>query len=238
MLQEIQGLHHVTSMAEDANANNWFFTNVLGLRRVKKTVNFDRPDVYHLYYGDEVGTPGSVMTYFPFPGMARGEKGAGEVGVTAFSVPEGALSFWQNRFLDQVVEGVETSERFGENRLNLQGPDGDEFALVETKDDERVPWVNAGIPEDVAIRGFHSTSIRLNEGAAMQELLGFMNYDLVGQSGDVTRLAVNGGNGAHVLDLEVSPSARQSSQGAGSVHHVAFSVEGPGCTVDGQGCTD
>ncbi|MGI9352577.1 MAG: VOC family protein [Rhizobiaceae bacterium] len=225
MLQEIKGLHHVTSMADDANANNRFFTNVLGLRRVKKTVNFDRPDVYHLYYGDEVGTPGSVMTYFPFPGMARGEKGAGEVGVTAFSVPEGALSYWESRLSNLAIKGVEVSERFGEKRLNLSGPDGDEFALVETRDDARRPWINANIPEGVAIRGFHSTSMRLNDNAAMQELLEFMNYELIDQSGNVSRLAVTGGNGAHILDLDASPSARQSNQGAGSVHHVAFSVE-------------
>ncbi|TMV46366.1 ring-cleaving dioxygenase, partial [Thioclava sp. BHET1] len=98
MLTQIKGLHHVTSMAADAQQNNSFFTHELGLRRVKKTVNFDAPDVYHLYYGDEIGTPGSVMTYFPFPHIVPGRAGTGEVGTTVFAVPEGALGYWKERF--------------------------------------------------------------------------------------------------------------------------------------------
>ena len=97
MLNQIEGLHHVTSMASGARANNAFFTDTLGLRRVKKTVNFDAPDVYHLYYGDEAGTPGSVMTYFPFPDIGDRKRGAGEVGLTRFAVPKGALPFWAER---------------------------------------------------------------------------------------------------------------------------------------------
>ena len=225
MLKEIQGLHHVTSMADDARANNAFFTDVLGLRRVKKTVNFDRPDVYHLYYGDETGSPGSAMTYFPFPGMARGDKGVGEVGITAFSVPEGSLEFWQKRLADSNVADLKKDIRFGEKRLEFSGPDADEFALVETAGDHRTPWQIDGIDEAVAIRGFHSTTMRLQDGAAMCELLKFMNYQEVDKQDDIIRLAVAGGNGAHTLDLEVLPSAKRSSQGAGSVHHIAFSVE-------------
>ncbi|MEM7214092.1 MAG: VOC family protein [Pseudomonadota bacterium] len=225
MLKQIQGLHHVTSMASDANVNNRFFTNVLGLRRVKKTVNFDRPDVYHLYYGDEVGSPGSVMTYFPFPGMPMGERGTGEVGVTALTVPEQSLEFWENRFLRLEIADVEKSELFGERRLSLKGPDGDGFALVESADDDRQPWLSNDIPTEVAIRGFHSASLRLKDNQEMQELLGFMNYEVVERSDNVTRLMVNEGNGASVLDLEVLPAAEQVTQGAGSVHHIAFSVE-------------
>ena len=103
MLNQIKGLHHVTSMAGDARQNNQFFTHKLGLRRVKKTVNFDAPDVYHLYYADEVGTPGSVMTYFPFPNIGKGRPGVGEVGTTVFSVPEGTLGYWQQRLAGEGV---------------------------------------------------------------------------------------------------------------------------------------
>ena len=106
MLDQINGLHHITSLASGANANNRFFTDVLGLRRVKKTVNFDAPDVYHLYYGDEAGTPGSVMTYFPFPGIGPGQPGTGEVGTTLFSVPEGSLGYWQDRLAKAGVSGL------------------------------------------------------------------------------------------------------------------------------------
>ena len=106
MLDQIKGLHHVTSMARDARQNNDFFTRTLGLRRVKKTVNFDAPDVYHLYYGDEAGTPGSVMTYFPFPNIGKGRHGVGEVGTTVYSVPEGTLAYWEKRFADEGVTGL------------------------------------------------------------------------------------------------------------------------------------
>ena len=122
-LQQIRGLHHVTSLAASANANNAFFTRTLGLRRVKKTVNFDAPEVYHLYYGDEVGMPGTVMTYFPFPDIARGRPGTGEVGETVFSaVPEGAIPFWLERLERLGVDGVKAEEAFGEKRLHFAGP--------------------------------------------------------------------------------------------------------------------
>ena len=101
MIKDILGLHHVTSMAADANENNDFFTKVLGLRRVKKTVNFDAPEIYHLYYGDEVGTPGSVMTYFPYGDIPRGKRGVGEVGVTEFAVPKESLGYWKARLADR-----------------------------------------------------------------------------------------------------------------------------------------
>ena len=105
MLTQINGLHHVTSLASGAQSNNDFFTKTLGLRRVKKTVNFDAPEVYHLYYGDEMGTPGSVMTYFPFPGARRGRPGAGEVSVTTFAVPKGSLPFWADRLATPAPHG-------------------------------------------------------------------------------------------------------------------------------------
>ena len=225
MLDQIKGLHHVTSMAKDARRNNGFFTGELGLRRVKKTVNFDAPDVYHLYYADEFGTPGSVMTYFPFPNIGKGRRGVGEVGVTLFAVPEGSLGYWKERLGKGGVTGLESETSFGENRLRFDGPDGDGFALVEAKGDERAPWVKGGVPEDEAIRGFHSASLRLRDAGATEELLKFMGYEDVDQSGSVKRLAIKGGNGADVVDIETLPMVSHARQGAGSVHHVAFAVE-------------
>ena len=177
MLTQIQGLHHVTSMAGDARANNDFFTRTLGLRRVKKTVNFDAPDVYHLYYGNGAGTPGTVMTYFPFPNIAKGRAGAGEVSVTAFAVPRGALDYWRDRLAAANAGPLGDSTRFGERRLDFTGPDGDAFALVETDSDMREPWTGAGVPEDVAIRGFHSVSLRLRDTGATGELLRELTLD-------------------------------------------------------------
>ena len=225
MLDQIKGLHHVTSMARDARENNAFFTQKLGLRRVKKTVNFDAPDVYHLYYADEFGTPGSVMTYFPFPNAARGRSGTGEVGTTAFSIPEGTLGFWQERLSEQGVTGIERSEHFGEKRLSFQGPDGDGFALIETRDDDRAPWTNGGVGSDEAIRGFHSVGMRLQDGGATAELLKFMNYEEIEKAGNIRRFAVKGGNGADIIDVETLPLVDRARQGAGSDHHVAFAVE-------------
>jgi glyoxalase family protein len=226
MLDQIKGLHHVTSLARDANENNDFFTHKLGLRRVKKTVNFDAPDVYHLYYADEFGTPGSVMTYFPFPDAARGRPGTGEVGITAFSVPEGTLAFWEQRLAGEGVNGLKRSELFGEQRLTFEGPDGDGFALVEARDDNRAPWTNGGVGSDEAIRGFHSVSMRLQDGGATAELLKFMNYEEIDKTGSVRRFAVKGdSNGADVIDVESLPVLGHARQGAGSVHHVAFAVE-------------
>ncbi len=224
MLTQIQGLHHVTSMARDAQENNAFFTDTLGLRRVKKTVNFDAPDVYHLYYGDAEGTPGSVMTYFPFPNAGRGRPGVGEVGTTVFAVPEGALPFWQERLAAMGVANIGQETRFGEDRLTFDGPDGDGFALVEQPGDSRSPWGEGGVPADQAIRGFHSTAMRLADIGATSELLRFMGYTKADSAEATTRFVRDGGNGAHVIDLEELPGAAPAAQGAGSVHHVAFSV--------------
>ena len=225
MLRDIKGLHHVTSLAGDARENNRFFTDTLGLRRVKKTVNFDAPDVYHLYYGDERGTPGSVMTYFPFPNIRRGRPGTGEVGTTVFSVPEGSLGFWRERLAARGVEGLTEDEAFGQKRLHFAGPDGDGFALVETPGDARQPWTEGGVAGDVAIRGFHSTAMRLRDDGATAELLKFMGYDEVESRDGVRRFAIADGNGADWIDVETMPGAAQADQGAGSVHHVAFAVE-------------
>jgi glyoxalase family protein len=198
-------------MAAKASTNNSFFTDTLGLRRVKKTVNFDAPDVYHLYYGDEIGTPGSVMTYFPFPHIARGRQGTGEVGTTLFSVPEGSLGYWTDRLTKAGVEGLKADSAFGEKQLHFAGPDGDGFALVEIRDDARKPFTGNGVGEDHAIRGFHSAALRLRDEGATAELLKFMGYEKVDHKDGVTRLGIPGGNGARL--------------GAGSVHHIAFAVE-------------
>lgn len=225
MLNQIKGLHHVTSMAADARQNNHFFTDTLGLRRVKKTVNFDAPDVYHLYYGDEVGTPGTVMTYFPFPDIGRRRPGTGEVGTTVFSVPVGSLDFWQERLTKQGATGLKQDETFGEKRLEFAGPDGDGFALVEVKEDGRDPWTGNGVDADHAIRGFHSVAMRLRDEGATAELLKYMGYSEFDRKDGVTRLIVPDGNDAKFIDLETMPNINRGLQGAGSVHHVAFAVD-------------
>lgn len=225
MLNQIKGLHHVTAMARSAPENNAFWTRALGLRRVKQTVNFDEPSVYHLYYGDEHGTPGSVMTYFPFPNIVRGRPGTGEVGTTVFSVPEGSLGFWEQHLAAHGVTDLARDTSFGAPRLVFSGPDGDGLALVEHSNDTRAPWTGDGIAADHAIRGFHSASLRLRDAGATEELLGLMGYEHADTHGGVRRLIRPGGNGADVVDIETLPDVGRGDLGAGSVHHIAFAVE-------------
>jgi glyoxalase family protein len=225
MITEIKGLHHVTSMARDAAANNQFWTKALGLRRVKQTVNFDEPSVYHLYYGDEFGSPGTVMTHFPFPHIARGRAGAGEVGVTAFSVPAGSLDFWQERLVKFGATDLKREETFGQKRLTFKAPEGDALALVEVENDARTPWVEGGVGAEQAVRGFHSAALRLRDGGATEELLKFMGYENLDSSNGIKRLIRPDGNGADVIDLDVEPEADRAALGMGSVHHIAFAVD-------------
>jgi len=224
MMTQIEGLHHVTALARDAQRNNDFFTHILGLRRVKKTVNFDRPDVYHLYYGDKVGTPGGVMTYFPFPGSDPGHAGTGEVAATVFAVPERALPYWRERLTNHGVDNVSNETYFGAARLCFSGPDGDSLALAEQPGDSRDVWTGSDIPADTAIRGFHSVTLHVADGAPMSDLLKFMGYRPAEADGDHHRFALPTHNNAGIVDVRVSPDGRPARQGAGSVHHVAFAV--------------
>ncbi|WP_196260897.1 VOC family protein [Pelagibacterium limicola] len=221
----IRGLHHVTAMSRDADANNRFFTRTLGLRRVKTTVNFDEPSVYHLYYGDEAGTPGSVMTYFPFPHIIRGRPGTGEVGETVFSVPEGSLQFWRDRLAAEGVEGLAAADRFGEKRLRFKAVDGDFFAIAEIANDPRAAWTGGAIAGDEAIRGFQGATLRLRDSGPTEALLKFMGYETVDTEKGIKRFALTGGNGADIIDIETLPNMPRGELGAGSVHHIAFAVE-------------
>ncbi|WP_371038279.1 ring-cleaving dioxygenase [Rhodosalinus sp. FB01] len=220
MLTDIDGLHHVTSLASGARANDDFFTRVLGLRRIKTTVNFDNPRVYHLYYGDRIGTPGTVMTYFPFPGASRGTPGTGETGHVAFSIPPRSAAAWRERLR---AAGVESTEErlFDETRLVFAGPDGERLVLVEAEDD-RAPWLEGGIPPNMAIRGLHSVSLRVAEREPMMKLLRFMGFEETGAEGPVTRHADGPGTAGHIVELDHRPDMAPAQEGAGSVHHVAF----------------
>jgi len=223
MLDTIRGLHHVTSMASGAARNNAFFTGALGLRRVKKTVNFDAPDVYHLYYGDATGAPGTVMTTFPFADIAPRTPGAGEVGATLFAAPKGALGWWRERLEAAGVDGLREGGVFGEDHLAFLGPDADEYAIVEVEDG-REPWTGGGAPAEAAIRGFRGVALRLRDAGPTGDLLDFMGYAREASDGAVTRWRRENGNGADVVDIETLPDAAAARPGAGSVHHVAFAV--------------
>lgn len=223
MLQQIQGIHHITSMSRDARATDRFFTKQLGLRRVKKTVNFDAPDIYHLYYGNTSGVPGSVMTYFPFPNIIAGVRGTGEVGETYFAVPPGSLDYWYSR-LAEAGSQPERMVRFDQEILVFTGVDGDGFVLVEQADDMRDAWTGGGVSVDHAIRGFSGARMVLADASATKELLQLMAFRSMGTDGAVERFQRNGGNGAEVIDVETRSDLPRAREGAGSVHHIAFAV--------------
>jgi glyoxalase family protein len=224
MKDAIQGIHHITSMAKDANRVDRFFKQVLGLRRVKQTVNFDAPDVYHLYYANGGAEPGSVMTYFPFPLIVPGVRGSGEVTTSVFAVPEGSLGFWQERLSAYAVHGIGIGERFGTRWLRFEGSEGDSFALTEQVFDPRQAWGGADVSGSLAIRGFTGASLLLRDEGATRELLEAMGYRVKGRDRDMVRLMRDGGNAAEIIDIEVDATAPRARQGAGSVHHIALAV--------------
>jgi glyoxalase family protein len=225
MVTEIKGLHHVTSMAGDAARSNTFFTQTLGLPRVRKTVNFASPKIYHLYFCETVGTAGSVMTYLPFGQMPRGRRGTGEVGTTEFTIPKSALPFWKDRLAAKGLIGLSEGGFAGENRLGFDGPDKDGFALVERDVHGCTPLTGADVPEPAGILGFHGARITLRESAATGELLGFMGCRKDETDGTVTHYRIEGGNAADTIDLEALPDSGTVGQRAGLMHSIAFAVE-------------
>jgi glyoxalase family protein len=155
-----EGLHHVTAIAGDPQANVDFYTRVLGLRLVKRTVNFDAPDTYHLYYGDEAGQPSTILTFFPWPGVPAGRNGAGLTTATAFSVPPESLGWWQRHLAELEVDADHPLDRDGEEALTLRDPDGLVIDLVASPGDTRSGWDGAGrVPAEHAVRGLHSVTM-------------------------------------------------------------------------------
>lgn len=191
MTGTISGLHHITVISGNAQRNLNFYANVLGLRFIKKTVNFDDPSVYHLYYGDEVGTPGTVLTFFPWEHMRLGRRGVGEASLTQFSIPPGSLPFWRERLERAGAPVAGPTAVFGEERLVFEDPDGMKAALVVATDrDQRTPWTTSEIGEDSAIRGFHGVTLSLADHTATAELLtALLGYEAAGKEGNTYRYA-------------------------------------------------
>ncbi len=220
------GLHHITAMAADPKRNLDFYTRVLGLRFVKKSVNQDDPGTYHLYYGDHVGSPGSALTFFPWPGLRRGRPGQGQAYATAFSVPAGAQAFWVERLQALHIETSPIESRFADQVLPFTDPDGMKLELVFTAEtDPRTPAPAADVPAAHGIRGFHSTTLALGQPAATIALLtGVMGYRPAGTAGHRTRYTVAGGGPGSYVDILSDPGVPRGLNGAGTVHHIAFRV--------------
>ena len=243
--RQIAGIHHVTALAGDPQANADFYTGVLGLRLVKKTVNYDDPGTYHLYYGDELGRPGTLLTFFPWPHARRGQLGAEQATVTSFSVPEGSFGYWSER-LRQSGTAHDEPRRRGEDEelLRLLDPDGLELELVaHAGSGAGSPWEDGPVAPEHAIRGFFAvTVVEWNADRTADMLAGTLGFRLEAQAGSRFRFAIGApaaaagspetasspaarGLGTR-LDLLAQPTAGRGRISAGTVHHVAWRVAG------------
>jgi glyoxalase family protein len=223
----ILGLHHVTATVDGAQADLDFCLDLLGLRLVKKTVNFDNHHVYHFYYGDERGTPGTIWTTFPYRGhgVPVGTQGAGQVTTTSFAVPSGTLPSWRERFEEAGTTVVEYSARFGERALTVLDPSGLRIELVAVERDGRTPWTFGGVGPDAAIRGLHSVTMTIADPAAtvaFQER--WLGARVLDRDGAWTRMAVGGDTPGRLVDLHHVSDAPHATNGLGTVHHVAFAI--------------
>jgi glyoxalase family protein len=227
MAQPILGLHHVTATVDDAQRDLDFCLDLLGLRLVKKTVNFDNHHVYHFYYGTERGAPGTIWTTFPYKGrgVRVGVKGAGQVVATSFSVPAAALDFWRQRLGAGGAEVREVMPRFGEEALATVDPSGLRFELIGSAGDAREPWTGNGVGAGEAIRGLHSVTMVVRAAGPTLELMtDVLGYHLVDREGGRARLAAGGSAPGHVIDVVEDPDAEPAVNGLGTVHHVAMAI--------------
>ncbi|MCA1919084.1 MAG: ring-cleaving dioxygenase [Flavobacterium piscis] len=228
MENKILGLHHITAIAGDAKRNFDFYSKILGLRFIKKTVNFDDPGTYHFYFGDEVGSAGTILTFFPWgEGIQQGRKGSGMATEIGYSVPKGSLDFWQKRFEQYNVIYNKPAEKFGEKYLTFLDPDGLKLELIESKTgDNRKGWETGEVKADVATKGFHNITLTLNDikptVAILTEIFG---YKLIDQDVNRYRYATDAVENAAIVDLVELADEKRGLNANGTVHHVAFRVK-------------
>jgi glyoxalase family protein len=218
------GIHHVTSIASSARRNLDFYTRTLGLRLVKKTVNFDDPGSYHFYYGDSAGRPGTILTFFAWEGAAPGRLGIGEAQETVFSIPEGSIGYWTQRLIEKGVAHDPPARHFGATTLAFRDQDGTRLALTGLSAVEATPgWSAGGVPAEHAIRGFHSVSLLLAEaGPTAAILTDIFGFAAGGREGATQRFQAPGVGLGGIIDLRTAGEFLPARQGAGSVHHIAF----------------
>lgn len=226
MPEPIVGLHHVTAIASDPQRNLDFYTEVLGLRFVKRTINFDDPGTYHFYFGDDAGSPGTILTFFPWPHARRGNAGAGEVTQTAYSIPQGSIDYWEQRLRDKGVLVERTGMRFNgaEEVLTLVDPDGMKIELVAHADAPQItPSRYADVPAEHALRGFFGVTLLERSLDRTAETLKMLGFEPTATEGNRTRFVSPAGTslGNHI-DVVVDPNASYGHPGAGSVHHIAY----------------
>jgi len=227
-MSPVHGIHHVTAISGEAQENFDFYTGVLGLRLVKRSVNQDVPDTYHLFYADAEGHPGTDLTFFPWPQMPPGRKGAGFTVEVGLAVPEDSLDFWAERLETHGVDWEAPETRFGEQVLRLRDPHGLELSMTGTsKPRETAPWPESPIPERHQIRGFHTVRLwERNLATSARFLRDALGYEPVAEEGGWHRFGVDGGGSGKWIEIRELPGERLGSWGTGAVHHVAFRVTG------------
>jgi glyoxalase family protein len=221
------GIHHITAIARDPKKNVAFYTRILGLRLVKKTVNFDDPGTYHLYYGDEAGRPGTILTFFPWAETDPGRNGLGMAVETAFVIPQSSLGFWMQRLIALGIDHDPPEKRFGETVLGLRDPDGLRLELVAGAGAETQPgYASDEVPADHAIRGFHGVSLWVADASAtVRVLTDVFGWSHAGREGNRHRYQARGDGLARVVDLRVAPGFMAGRMGAGTIHHVAVRAQ-------------
>jgi len=222
MPKPIVGLHHVTAIASDPQANLDFYTEVLGLRFVKRTVNFDDPGSYHFYFGDDAGTPGTILTFFPWPRAMRGTPGIGEVTLTAFSVPLASVDYWEQRLLSFSLP-VERSQRFSETVLTFPDHDGMKIEIVGHEGAAPAnPPRFASVPPEHSLRGFFGVTLFLKKSEETASILNVMGFTKRGEEGNRLRFSTEGAALGNHIDLLIDATGHHGRMGAGTVHHIAF----------------
>ena len=224
MVNGVLGLHHVTAISSDPQKTVDFYTKILGLRLIKLTVNYDDSSTYHVYFGDEIGHPGSVLTFFPWPGQPRGRKGAGQATATSFSIPQESIPFWQDRLKSHRVSQEATQKRFGETVLSFEDQDRQGLELVVNKEVEgRTGWTHGPVPREHAIRGFHSVTL-WEEVLERTEsvLVDTLGFRIVGHEENRFRYEAGKGAAGTIVDIVSRPTAQRGFVSVGTVHHVAF----------------
>lgn len=218
------GIHHVTAIGGGPQRNLDFYAGVLGTRLVKRTVNFDDPTTYHLYYGDGGGTPGSIMTFFPWEDAPKGRIGAGQVVTTAYSVPAPSLGYWTERLVEHGVRFEKPRDRFGETVLSFEDPDGLRLEIVAS-DDRRIGYDGGPTPAEHSIRGFHHAALAVRDSektvGLMTDHLGFRKLD---EAENRVRLEAGEGGPGNLVDVMDASGFPRGSMGVGTVHHIAFRV--------------
>ena len=226
MDNRILGLHHITAIADNAKRNLDFYTQVLGVRLVKKTVNFDDPGTYHFYFGNENGTPGTILTFFPWEGIGQGTNGSGMATHIGYSVPKGSLEFWKERLKNFNVN-IEEGEIFGEKMISFKDPDGLQLQFIEPSTyDSRKVWTTEDIKDENALKGFHNVTLTLKKAdPTLNVLTDLLGYKMQKQDGERYRLATDAIDTANLIDIIENDKAPFGRNAAGTNHHIAFRVK-------------